>query len=534
MTVRFTFVYIFTSTRIMFTEHLKCLDVWFITFHNCRPCVDIFAQIKFVLQQALQLRKLNTFYEEIGEETTENNFIDHTALSNLLNIPLNDAQTGDGTILKQWLSNDGTFRYVDCCKLLQEAIIHGNLITATLLINSVDVRNVNQMSALLALACKHQHKDIVDWLLRTTTAQLDHVANGKKYSSSKICCENGNLEILKTLLSHYPTRLFGFDSPQCVTELGIASKKGHLNIVKFLVVVRDIDMLRIPWAKNHPLMQAVECGQLKITDWLINFYRKQATKIKNVAAILTDLLLCSSENGHWHITKYLCKRFTFNVNNTIASYVPYDGYKFLEPCLFNTPLHFVISIDVDEGLTPLHKAVIAGNIKMVSRCILSMTDTEINKQSNNGNTALHLACQREYEKLTIRIIQRLLVCADTTLTNDQKLTPCQLLKAKNPPNYWKTKLFDELFDRDKCYVISALLTNRWPHIIIAYLFKVILERNIMRPKASYMPITENQSESFGEIDNRVRLIMPSGRASTPIRRNLRHINILNPYLPLLR
>ena len=396
---------------------------------------------------------------------------------------MSDAQSGDGTIIKQWLSNDGIYRYADCCKLLEKAIIHGNLTTVKLLINSVGARNVNLMSTFLALACEHQHKDIVDWLLKTTETRLDYEVNRKKVSISEICCENGNLEILKSLLIYNPTRLYGTDTQQWKTELGIACKKGHLKMVKFLVLTRDIDLLRIFWKKDHPLIQAVLGGQLTIVDWMINFYHHQTANIQyHIGAIIADLLMCSSENGHWHIVKYLCERFKFNVNNTVATYVPFNGYNFEGQCKFNTPIHFIICVDVDEGQNFLHKAVIDGNIKMVSYYIRSMTDTEINKQDNNGNTALHLACQRKFDAISTEIIQRLLLCSNTTITNDKKLTPCQLLKAELTPKNWKTKFIDKLFDRDNCYYLSLWLMNRWPRVILVYLCVIMLQREVIQAK----------------------------------------------------
>ena len=403
-------------------------------------------------------------------------YVDDITISILSDIPVNDVRNGDGTIIRMWLNNGGMYRFDDCWKLVQEAVIHGNLTMTQLLIISVGVRDVRLMSVLLHLACIYQRKDIVEWLLSKTAAQLD-ISNdyGSPQSATKICCETGNLEILKLLLLHEPRRLYNsFSSSQysnnnmsflqCRNELAVACEKGHLDLVRFLVLIRNINPVIMPRDDGHPLMAACTHGQLPVMDWLLSIYMRQN---RDCTTILTDLLIRSCENVQRHISKYLLlSSLEIRINNIKTSYDGRSRYSYLwENRVEHSLIHLVISHDDNNGQTPLHKAVLDGNYDLVSNYFGQMTFSDINKQDNNGETALHLACKvkKLFDENSFNIIKLLVIFSETNLNNDDRLTPLQL--AKNEHQYRSrcrdADIFEKLFDKDKCFSVTSSLAKFW-------------------------------------------------------------------------
>ena len=411
-----------------------------------------------------------------SNEIAQNTYMDDMIISILSDIPLNDVRNGDGTVTRIWLDNGGMFRLDDCWKLVQEAIKYGNLAMTKLLLTSIDVRHVNRMSFLLLVACTYQCKDIVDWLLKNTAAQLDYIyPDGSPQSAMKICCETGNLEILKLLLLHEPTRLYDQSNSsqysynndnffQCRNELAVACQKGHLDLVRFLVLIRNINPVIMTRNDGHPLMAACTHGQLPVMVWLLSLYKRQNI---DCTTILTDLLIRSCENVQRHVSKYLLlSSLEIRINNIKTSYDGRSRYSYLwENRVEHSLIHLVISHDDNNGQTPLHKAVLDGNYDLVSNYFGQMTFSDINKQDNNGETALHLACKvkKLFDENSFNIIKLLVIFSETDLNNDDRLTPLQL--AKNEHQYRSrcrdADIFEKLFDKDKCFSVTSSLAKFW-------------------------------------------------------------------------
>jgi len=238
-------------------------------------------------------------------------------------------------------------------------------------INSVDDE---KMTGLL-LAIQQGNEAVVELLLN----------KGANYEQSAIdmAIEKRHRKIVELIVmkESYPDGQW--------TPLQVASRKGYLHIMKFLLEYEDVDVNAVEetymWSALHC---ATESGHLKCIQWLL---KKGADKDKQARDGSTPL----------HIA---C--FQGNAN-----------------CLYHLLTHEANSALRDaEMRTPLHLAVLAGQTQCV-RLMLSSRAIDKNALWIGNMTSLHITIIGGYVDGTALLLDHL---ADTSLRDVENRTPLHL------------------------------------------------------------------------------------------------------------
>jgi ankyrin repeat protein len=189
-------------------------------------------------------------------------------------------------------------------------------------------------------------------------------------------------------------------TPQQVVPQEIVANKEHIALFK--------KTLKENYILNH--RKYIETKE----EEALNEEEKQAL-LKQAEVFTGKSILNASLEGQIKIRQAFTKAFIFyhEVSNGRAASV--DAALKASPEMINT-------IDLQTNQSVLHAAVIANSVEMVK--ILLRHNIQIDLQDIDGNTALHLACERMYYP----IIETLLAAnASTFVKNSKEKSPWQLL-----------------------------------------------------------------------------------------------------------
>lgn len=288
------------------------------------------------------------------------------------------------------------------------------------------MHDFESMETLMLIACENGHTHFVEWLLNSAAAEVLMTPRGYdcNFYAKSFAAETGNMSMLKLLMAYTPNppnelkmRIF---SPGTIL-MGIAVHHGRLNVVQYLVDKLPY-VVNSEWNDFHPLMRVSRTGHLDIFNWLARYYIDHKKHVQ-----WYDLLLKASEFCGWSVIKSLLVNFNdlpkevFNVY-CVSLEANYNAITANSSIRSDSIMHLVINQNPNDGLIPLHKAVKAGDTRLVSKLV---TDENINEQDNEGETALHLAFRRENFDETLGYLVAILNSnfASYSVFNNYKQTP---------------------------------------------------------------------------------------------------------------
>ncbi|MBT6207623.1 MAG: hypothetical protein HOI53_06315, partial [Francisellaceae bacterium] len=297
----------------------------------------------------------------------------------------------------------------------------------------------------LFLACKHDKKDITEYLL-SIGADYNICKKGG-WNIAHVICEQGNLEILKIIIESLPddssrSKFVNKQSDSGVTPLYLACKHGNKDIAEYLLSIgADYNICtKGGWNIAH-----VACGtdNLEILKLIIEGFTDDTLRSKFVnkqsdngstplylacshGKIMTEYLLSIGadynicKKGGWNVAHVACEKGNLEILRLIIESLPDDSSrsKFVNKQSDGgvTPLYlackhgkkdiaeYLLSIGTDYnictkgGWSIAHVACENDNLEILKLIIESVPDATsrspfVNKQSGNGMTPLYLACQ---------------------------------------------------------------------------------------------------------------------------------------------
>uniref|UniRef100_A0A1X7TE00 Uncharacterized protein n=1 Tax=Amphimedon queenslandica TaxID=400682 RepID=A0A1X7TE00_AMPQE len=260
----------------------------------------------------------------------------------------------------------------------------------------VNATTTDTGSTVLHRACQGSHLPVVLYL---TSLPQCNVAAKTFYGSTAlhITCEySGSLPILKHLVENHQLDLFAVNI-MGKPPIHLACSDGRLNLIKY-IIERAPSSLELNDASGQtPFLIAVHYNQLEIIKYLIS----KNCNLSATNSIGSGAIHLSVALGHLNVLKYLIDNNYCNPNAT----------NFQD----RTPLHFVVMLFNICSLYEVLEYLLSKSIPSMSvvrlreiKCLLDSPHdiynnphnaVLINVQDKDGNTPLHVACQRGPEKI---------------------------------------------------------------------------------------------------------------------------------------
>ncbi|XP_019860233.1 PREDICTED: ankyrin-3-like, partial [Amphimedon queenslandica] len=306
-------------------------------------------------------------------------------------------------------------------------------------LSSIYPQGVNVMDnrgcSLLHKACEGGHVPVVLYL--TGLPQCNVAAKTSNGSTVlHITCEySDSLPILKHLVENHQLDLFAVND-EGMAPIHLACSNGRLNLIQYIIEHLPSSLELLVKGHGHtPFLTAVLFNQLEVIKYLISKKcNLSATDDEGSGAVHISV-----ERGHLNVLKYLIDNNYCNPNAT-------DHQD-------RTPLHVAVADDKYEILEYLLSKSIPSMSVVWLREIKYLLDSPhdiynnphnavlINVQDKDGNTPLHVACQRGRQNMVSLLLKASLSNNNLLITNKKGQTPLHLAAASGHKDTAEALLF---------------------------------------------------------------------------------------------
>ena len=229
----------------------------------------------------------------------------------------------------------------------------------------------------------------------------------------------GKLDVVKYLVLERNVNPSDVDEFQ-VTPLHIACEKGHTNLVSFLLDLPECNVEACDVNKETPIMYAIEHNHLEVVKLVITKLKNAKENLLHYAARLGKLdsiklltsfidVLSSDEygitalhvaclHGHFQVVDYLSsvkdinKLVDFNKKSPLHYAVTGGNNLCIVKLLVQEKFHNPLCTDI-EGNAPLHTATIFGYLEIVKWFISELNlNPNFRTQDDHRLTVFHIAC----------------------------------------------------------------------------------------------------------------------------------------------
>ena len=189
------------------------------------------------------------------------------------------------------------------------------------------------------------------------------------------------------------------------TPIHIASMKGHLPIVQYLIEKYDVDINIKGCKRKTPLHYACQEGHLQIIEYLIS----KGADVYAKDQFGNYVIYYSYLKGYFSIIKYLIEKR--HIENEVKNY--YSQTPLHCACYFGDLqiVEYLISKgadlyakDNDENIV-IHYSSIGGHLPIV-QYLIEKQNVDINIKGWNGKTPLHLACLEGHHNIAEYLISK--------------------------------------------------------------------------------------------------------------------------------
>ena len=314
------------------------------------------------------------------------------------------AENGHICIL-EWYSQEYSVDITSHCDnnkytLAHLAAYNGKLHCLQHLINKyqcdVNATTTDTGSTVLHKACEGGHVPVVLYLTSLPQCKVAAKTSNGSTVLHITCQYSGSLPILKYLIKNYQLDLCAVNDTG-MAPVHYACLKGRLNLVQY--IIEHSSSLELPESRHGhtPFLIAVQYNQLRLTQYLISKKcNLSATDDEGYGAVHISV-----EKGHLNVLKYL-------IDNNYCN----------------------PDVTDHQNRTPLHVAVVADQFEMLEYLLESMSKAHIMVQDKDGNTPLHLACDRGQQKMVSLLCSAYLsINIKILVTNKKGQTPLHLAAA---------------------------------------------------------------------------------------------------------
>jgi len=213
----------------------------------------------------------------------------------------------------------------------------------------------------------------------------------------------GDLERIKQLISD-KQELVNATNESGKTALHIASEKGHLEIVEYLLEGgADIEAKSI--YELTPLFSAAETGNIELAEMLI----KYRADVNAFSQFFGTALHRAVYMGHPEVAKLLLKQGAAvtvqNSTGTVLHTAALLGRPNLARLLIENGAD--VNSKNSSGITPLYYAISTGNDRSDELAMLFINNgADVNAADKNGNSVLMMAVQQGFPDVADKLIEK--------------------------------------------------------------------------------------------------------------------------------
>ena len=384
----------------------------------------------------------------------------------------------------------------------------------------------------LHVAAENHCIDILEWYSQQYSVDIANLSSKKKYTLAHLATYNGALKFLKHLINEYSYDVNATSSDTGVTILHLACENGHLSVVlyltslpqcnvsattfdrstvlhktcicifkesfpmlKHLVENHQLDLCAVNDNGMAPIHIACSKGRLDFVQYIIE-HSPSLLELPESRSGRTPFLISVIYN-QLKVVQYLISKYC----NLSAS--DDNGFKSAHLLAINDFLNTLkylvdnnycdLNATDHQERTPLHVAILADQFEIIEYILnksvpsvsvdwlrevkylldspqdLHTTNLHVNAQDKDGNTPLHLACQKGKNDIVSLLVKSCLSSSYFLIANKKGETPLHLVAAAGSNEAAEALLFSvtgslchELFaarDNEGCTVFHTVCSN---------------------------------------------------------------------------
>ena len=311
--------------------------------------------------------------------------------------------------------------------LLLKASKEGNLlIVKYLLENHVDIDVSllnNDGDSAVCVACEKGNLEIAKLLWRKSEAHVNLCYGRNKNTLLQYASKGGNSEIVKYILENHSDIDVDLLNDDGGSAVSVACEKGNFEIVKLLWPKSGVDVNR-PYGRrqNTLLKYASKKGTVEIVKYLLENHKDINVDLLNVDGDTAVSIACG--RGHCEIVKCLLPKSRVDVNvrygkskNTLLLKASERGNSEIVKYLLENQADINVDLPNDDGDSAVSIACGRGHLEM-AKCLLPKSRVDINVRYGKSENTLLLKAS---EGKNLNIVKYLLenhADVDVDLLND--------------------------------------------------------------------------------------------------------------------
>ena len=384
----------------------------------------------------------------------------------------------------------------------------------------------------LHAAAQNDCIDILEWYSQQYSVDIANCSSRDKYTLAHLAANNGALKFLKHLINEYQCDVNATSSDTGSTSLHLACENGHLSVVLYLTSLPQCNISATTLDGStvlHKTCMCISSQSFQILKYLVENYQLDLCAVNDYG--MAPIHIACSE-GQLDSVQYIIEHspsllelpesvhgrtpFLISVIYNQLKVVQYliskncnlsasddEGYKSTHllamdgslntlKCLVDNNYCDLNATDHQER-TPLHVAILADQFEIIEYILnksipsvsvdwlrevkylldspqdLHTTNLHINAQDKDGNTPLHLACEKGKKDIVSLLVKSCHSSSYFLIANKKGETPLHLVAAVGSNEAAEALLFSvtgslchELFaarDNEGCTVFHTACSN---------------------------------------------------------------------------
>ena len=297
-------------------------------------------------------------------------------------------------------------------------------------------------------SCRRVHIDITQYLIEVQHCDINKTDN-KRRTLVHHAAWSGNFDLVQYLITEQGL------SPTAVdkngrTALHYASRALNLPLVKELITTYQLDPHQADSNGCPPIHHAALSGDILLLELYVKTYKCSVSVTDNDG---WNIVHYSSSQGHSHFIKHIVNQYPeLRTVHILVEEGHLNTLKYLIDNNYCNP-----NVTDHQDRTPLHVAAVADQFEILEYLLESKSKACINVQDKDGDTPLHLACDRGQQKM-VSLLSSAYLSANINLlvTNKKGQTPLHLAAAAGH----KDSAEDLLHEVTGCSTYQDLLMAR--------------------------------------------------------------------------
>ena len=270
-------------------------------------------------------------------------------------------------------------------------------------------------------SCRNGHIDITQYLIEVQHCDINKTDNEGR-TLVHHAAWSGSFDLVQYLITEQGL------SPTAVnkngrTALHYASLSLNLPLVKELIITYQLDPHQADSNGRLPIHYAAQSGDILLLELYVKTYKCSVSVTNNNG---WNIVHYSSSRGRTHFIKYIVNQYPeLRAVHILVEEGQLNVLKYLIDNNYCNP-----NVTDHQDRTPLHVAVVADQFEILEYLLESKSKACINVQDKDGDTSLHLACDRGQQKM-VSLLSSAYLSTNINLlvTNKKGQTPLHLAAA---------------------------------------------------------------------------------------------------------